>query len=127
MEMSVVDRINGWVMGFIRRKRGTPSGPLVCDGNGLTMMDEHHVVWTIPWSSVRRVLAFRYPAFAGDAVTLGFEADGSDSRAVAEGTPGWDDLLAALPSHLAGALGPEDWMVHLIAQGSDATMVIYQR
>jgi hypothetical protein len=127
MEMSLVDRVRSWIGANFRRGDRAPQGPIACDDAGIALMDGEKPAWSLPWSRITRINAFRYPGYVGDAVTLVFEGNGIDPHALCEEMSGWQELLVAIPHRLVGALPPEQWYVQLIAQGPNGTMRVFER
>lgn len=125
--MSILTALRAWLKQNLRRGTPAPKGPIVSDAHAITLVDGKQPAWSIPWSSIQRINAFRYPGYIGDAMMIAIEAEPLDPRVLSEGLPGWKQLLSVLPEHLPGALKPEEWEVQLIALGPNGTMRVFER
>lgn len=120
----VTDRINRAILGYIHRKAGT-DGPVVFDGERITLMHGDRQVWSVGWAEIVSVTALQTPGWVGDTITLTIEAAGQ-TRFVSEVMAGWPELLAALPEQLPGGLPYEQWALALLAGGPEATVSVYE-
>jgi hypothetical protein len=80
----VVDRINRAVLRFLGRRTSASSGSVQIDANGIEARTGSKVVWSMDWTEIQRVTAFRTAGFVGDALVLAIEGSGG-SHIVSEG------------------------------------------
>ena len=117
--MSLVDRLNRWIVGRVRQEvaiEATPEGfAWVADGKRQV----------VPWRKVRRVVALNYGAGLEAVPGLAIELDAGTLELKA-GMRGWDELRDRLGSHLSLAMSPASWGAEL-ASREDAVIPLYER
>jgi hypothetical protein len=123
----VVDRINRAFMKFIRRSSRATTGDIRFDANGISVVADADLVWTAPWSDIRRVVAFRTAGFVGEDLVLAIESLSRETRLVSEGQAGWKELTAALPLHLAGAQPYEGWALRVAFDADADPVTVFDR
>ena len=110
----------------------TPRTAIVVDDAGLSVaLDPSNldlVTPTLPWSEIKRVVAFKRDLLAVDLICLRFEASQEKAYEVNEEMGGWDELLGVLPTCLPGCLSREEFL-GLVVQPAFAQNdnVIYER
>jgi hypothetical protein len=67
----------------------------------------------IPWTSIRRVVAFKRDVFSHDLLCLALELQPQAVVELDESMKGWHELLMALPARLPGALSADEWLARV--------------
>jgi hypothetical protein len=111
---------------FIRR-RSRATSDIRFDSRGISLVAGTVTVWTLPWSDIRRIIAFRTAGFVGEDLVLAIESLSSETRLVSEGQDGWKALTAALPLHLAGAHPYEDWALRVAIDADAEPLTVFDR
>ena len=120
----VIDRINRALMKLIRRRAGSEF-TIHLNSSGVQALDGSATCWSMQWSEIRRVTAFRSAGFLGESLVLALESR-DDTRLVTEEHPGWHELIAAIPEYLSGAMRYERWALD-VAWGDDSSLTVYAR
>jgi hypothetical protein len=122
----VVDRINRAVLKFLGRRSKAASGSIHVDAQGIEARSGSNVLWSIRWTEIQRISAFRSTGFVGDALVLAFERHG-ESRLISEGQEGWRELTTTLSQHLHGAQEYQTWALRLIGSKEGQTTIVFDR
>ena len=118
--MSVVDRINRWVAGRLRRR---PSVSVEPQGFRWTAADGGRFV---SWLTVRRVLALNRGAGLESTQSLAIELSPAGVIVVDSEADGWTELLDGLGTHLPLRASAASWQARLLAE-EGATITLYDR
>lgn len=99
-----MDKINAWALRQLPSRRQTLIVKL-CD-DGLLIGDMPRLV---AWQSINGIVAARNDEFIGHTILLVIGISDGTSLQISEHTEYWDDLIKAIPIHLAGAKRLVDW------------------
>lgn len=122
----VIDRINRAVMKLIARRAGSRAGILHVDDAGVRAVVGSDTRWSIPWSEVKRVIAFRSAGFVGDSLVLAIEGN-DETRLATEDQPGWHELVVALPKRLEGATQYQHWAPSVVSGDEENPFIVFAR
>lgn len=64
----------------------------------------------IPWTHIRRAVAFKRDLYAYDLLCLLFELHPEGVMELDESMGGWKAMIDALPARLPGSLPPDEWL-----------------
>ena len=82
----------------------------------------------IPWTDIRRAVAFKRDVYAHDLLCLIFELHPEGVIELDETMGGWAALIEALPARLPGALPPSEWLPRVTFPAFKETpLEIYRR
>jgi hypothetical protein len=123
----IVDRINRALLKLIRGRSNASSGDIRVEANGISVGAAADTLWTMPWSDIRRVVAFRSPGFIGEDLVLALETGTGETRLVTESQKGWNTLTASLPLHLTGAEPYEMWALRVAFDEDAEPITVFHR
>lgn len=125
----MLSRINRWIVERIAKSAGDPPLPVSVQPSGLKFgagQDET----VLPWTDIRRIVAFTRTAGVGDTPCLVIEA--GDGRivewvdaGVGTGDTATTDLAGQLGTHIALSMSPNEWRTRLLANPTDP-LVLYE-
>jgi hypothetical protein len=82
----------------------------------------------IPWTSIRRVVAFKRDVYSHDLLCLALEFQPQAVVELDESMKGWHELLKALPARLPGALSADEWLPRVAFPAfKESSLEIYGR
>jgi hypothetical protein len=122
----VVDRINRAVLKFLGRRSKAASGSIHVDAEGIEARSGSNVLWSMRWTEIQRITAFRSAGFVGDALVLAIERPG-ESRLISEGHEGWHELTTTLSKYLEGAQEYQAWALRLIGSKEGQRVIVFDR
>lgn len=82
------------------------------DGVGVSIArvrPAHETLYSMGWSDIVRVVAFKRDLLAVDCICLHLVTEDGATLEVNEEMAGWEELTAALPTHLPGAIKWSEW------------------
>jgi hypothetical protein len=90
-----------------------PQKPLVVVADGeFSVLDEDRIRFSLPWSDIREVVAFKHDNFSYDEIIVGFKTENDCGYfEVSEEFTGYASLLDELPRRLPGI--KTEWFVEV--------------
>ena len=119
--MSLVDRLNRWVLGRL----STAPTPISVDRHGIAW-DASGGRQSVPWERIARVEALNRGQGITRRPALAIGIAGGGVLELDEGTPGWDQLVDRMPAHLPLDVSPATWLAAL-ASGERTSLTLFER
>lgn len=118
--------LNSKVLRFIDRRRDAAVMVRVrVQGEDLVFDDRHGDSHCVAIGDIRRVVAVRCEAYAGDETTLLIEISGDAVIPVGSSCGGWQEMSEALERRLPGALPLERWHTCLLTAAVGEPIVVW--
>jgi hypothetical protein len=97
------------------------------DADGISVVAAGDIQWTMPWSDVRRIVAFRTAGFVGDDLVLAIESLASERASSARHKKVGRHSLPLLPLQLAGAQPRESWALWVAFDADAEPISVFPR